>query len=1031
MCVIGEARIFVAKESSQNLWRSLEELAGTREFEEALHREFPRGASEWPDDGVSRRRFLKLMGASLALAGVYGCSKEPEEKIVPYVNPPAGVVPGKALYFATAMTMGGYGMGLLVESHLGRPTKAEGNPDHPASLGATNVFGQACLLDLYDPDRSSVVTYRSNITDWGAFSNALAARMENQRSNGGAGLRILTSTVTSPTLIDQMQQVLRMYPKARWHRYDPVGRGAGSTSAVYRLDRAEVVLSLDSDFLFDEPGSVRYGREFIDKRRVRDARGTMNRLYVVEPTPTITGSMADHRLAVRAGEVEAIAREVATEIGIAQAATSSARQKWVTAVAEDLGNHRGSSLVIAGPYQSPAVHRLAEAMNLSLGNVGSTFLPIDNAEAAPAASLEELIADMDSGTAEVLIILGGNPAYNAPANLKFAEALTRFSMLKNADGSFRNMSVRLGLHNDETSLLCQWHVPEKHFLESWSDVRAFDGTVSLVQPLIAPLYPSKSDHEMLAAIMGDDHASDHDLVQQYWNGKHGPGDFDAFWRATLEKGIIGNTASAYARALGAHPAPASESSAPKSESGLEIVFLPDPSIWDGAFANNPWLQELPKPFSKLTWDNAANISPTTARQMGLNNGDVVTLRYQGQEVEAPVYVLPGQADGSVTVHLGYGRTRAGSVGNGVGFNAYALRSSRQPWFDSGLTITKTGRTHLLAVTHDHHTIESRSVRGNIRDEVVSEPTRQKQLEQEELDNRRLVRVAELEFFRQHPSFAKEVEGEAAHKPLLSLFPGQDYSEGYKWGMSIDINACIGCNACVVACQAENNIPVVGKDQVIRGREMHWLRIDQYYRGEPENPEMYNQPVPCMHCENAPCELVCPVGATVHDSEGINNMVYNRCIGTRYCSNNCPYKVRRFNFFDYRDTVHPTIAMQKNPEVTVRSRGVMEKCSYCIQRITNTRIEAEKQGRRIKDGEVQTACQQACPTRAIIFGDLNDRGAEVVKLKALPMDYGILEELTTKPRTTYLARLRNSNPALTPTLSRSTGRGGEDEKGAIA
>ena len=996
--------------SGPEYWRSLEELAATQEFQELLHREFPQSASDWMDP-VSRRGFLKFMGASLALAGLGGCVSPPEETIVPYVRPPEEIVPGKPLFFATAMTLGGFARGLLAESHMGRPTKVEGNPKHPASLGATDVFAQASILSLYDPDRSHTITVGGKITTWEAFAAAVGSELEKQRPGTGAGLRLLTETVTSPTLASQLRSLLAAFPAAKWHQYEPAGRDAVRAGARlafdeavethYQLDKAEVVLALDADFLCTGPGCVRYARDFADRRKAwgRDVR--MNRLYVVESCPTSTGTMADHRLAMRAGEVEAFARAVAQGVGILQGASEAtapaAYAKWIAALVKDLRAHRGSSLVIAGERQPPAVHALVHAMNHALGNVGSTVIHTDPVEANPvdqADSLRSLVEDMDAGKVELLVILGGNPAFAAPADLRFAERLARVKH-----------SIHLSPYDDETSRLCQWHIPETHSLEAWGDARAFDGTATIIQPLIAPLYGGKSAHDVLAVLQGQPNRSGYEIVRDHWKSRYRGADFESFWRTALQEGTVAGTAMRPKTvslrkgiggpttgdggpglpALSAVPGTAqagatAAAQAGTGDGGLELVFRPDPTIWDGRFANNGWLQELPKPLTKLTWDNAALMSPATAKRLHLSTGDVVELRHGGRTVRAPVWITPGHAVDTVTVHLGYGRTRAGRLGTGVGFNAYAIRTAAAPWFASGLTIRKTGERYPLATTQEHHSMEGRH----------------------------LVRAGTLAQYQTHPAFAREMGEEPT--PEDSLYPRIAY-EGYAWGMAIDLSACTGCNACVVACQAENNSPIVGKDQVARGREMQWIRIDRYYQGGPDNPKMYHQPVMCQQCENAPCEPVCPVGATVHSSEGLNDMVYNRCVGTRYCSNNCPYKVRRFNFLRFQDFETPSLKLMRNPNVTVRSRGVMEKCTYCVQRINAARIEAEKENRSIRDGEIQTACQQACPAQAIVFGNINDASSRVAKLKAERLSYGLLAGLNTHPRTSYLAKLTNPNPEI--------------------
>jgi MoCo/4Fe-4S cofactor protein with predicted Tat translocation signal len=1001
---LASIRARLESRGGQEYWRCLEELADSEAFRELIKEEFPRQAAGWLE-GVSRRDFLKLMGASLALAGLNACGKPAaqDEKIVPYVSQPEDMVIGRPMFFATAFPMGGVGTGILVESHEGRPTKVEGNPTHPASLGATDALAQASILDLYDPDRSQVVGNAGRISTWNAFVTAIRDDLEQERLSGGAGLRILTETVTSPTLADQLRQLLAKFPRAKWHQYEPVNRDnvrAGArlafgddVNAVYRFDNADVIWSLDADFLFSGPAKVRHARQFADKRRVRRGKTEMNRLYMIEAMPSVTGSMADHRLALRPTEIANFAAAVAGRMGLSVKSTSDVQQvQWLDALARDLQKHRGTSLVVAGDHQPPVVHALAHAMNEALGNIGKTVIytqPIEANAADQMASLRELVKDMEAGAVKVLVMLGGNPVFTAPADLRFAETLSKVPV-----------RVHSSLYDDETSAYCHWHIPEAHYLECWSDVRAYDGTVTILQPLIAPLYGGKSALELVAALLGRSDVQTYDVVRDYWKAQKTAGEFETFWRTALHEGIVAGTAFQPKTVKLKSPDSWNVSQPsvlptrkPESRNSVEISFQPDPTLFDGRFANNGWLQELPKPLTKITWDNTALMSPKTAQRLGLSHQvgttggergriftDVVELRYEGRSVQAPAWIVPGHADDCVTVHFGYGRTRAGRVGNGTGFNAYALRTSHAPCFGTGLEIRKTGKQYPVACTQFHHAMEGRD----------------------------LVRAKNIEEYRKNPAFPeKEGHGE---RPEPSLYPGYSY-EGYAWGMAIDTSACIGCNACVVACQAENNIPVIGKTEVTRGREMHWLRIDRYYKGSPDNPETYHQPVPCMHCENAPCELVCPVAATSHSHEGLNDMVYNRCVGTRYCSNNCPYKVRRFNFFQYSDFETASLKGLRNPDVTVRSRGVMEKCTYCVQRINAAKIEAEKENRQVRDGEIVTACQAACPTQAIVFGDINDRASAVAQMKAEPLNYGLLSELNTKPRTTYLARVRNPNPEI--------------------
>ena len=1038
---IGALRARLEGTRGRDYWRSLEAVSETPEFKEFLHREFPQNASEWLDP-VGRRGFLKLMSASLALAGVTACTRQPNEDLVPYVRQPEELVPGKPLFYATAMPMGGSGMGLLVESHEGRPTKIEGNPDHPSSRGATDLFAQASILGLYDPDRSKTVTNLGDIRPFGSFVNTARQILTAQEASGGRGFRILTETVASPTLAAQIRQLLQKLPQAKWVQWEPAGHHnarEGSrlafgeyVEAQYAVDRADVILSLDADFLCTGAAGIRHARAFASRRRIEGDRAQTNRLYAVESTPTNTGTKADHRLPLRASQIEAFAQAVAARLGAGGAAAGTLpepAERWLEPLVRDLQSARGRSLVIPGDGQPASVHALAHAMNGALGNVGSTVIYTDTPELQPGdqrAALAELVGEMNAGTVEFLLILGANPVYSAPSDLKFSEAMEKVGV-----------RAHLGLYEDETAARCHWHIPEAHFLEAWSDVRSDDGTASIVQPLIAPLYNGKSAHEVIAAIGPDGERTGYDLVRQHWmdqglvpaspappppparpaaapavpppgaaapavpgspaEGQQNqgpatftpppaPSAFDLAWRRWLHNGVIAGTAFA-ARTVTLR-AGATSPDRPAA-SGLDVVFRPDPSVYDGRFANNAWLQELPKSLTKLTWDNAALIGPSTAQRLNLVSGDVVDLTHGPRSLRMPVWIAPGHAPDTLTLHLGYGRTRAGRVGNGTGFDVNVLRTAEAPDILSGVTLAKTGDTYTLASTQDHWSLEGRN----------------------------LVRVAAVDEFERNPTFVRGME--LLPGTAVSMLPEVKY-EGYAWGMTIDQNVCTGCNACVVACQAENNVPVVGKSQVLNGREMHWLRVDRYYTGDLDSPDTYHQPMPCQQCEKAPCEVVCPVAATVHSDEGLNDMVYNRCVGTRYCSNNCPYKVRRFNFLLYQDWTTESIKLQRNPDVTVRSRGVMEKCTYCVQRINHARVNAKLEDRSIRDGEVLTACQSACPTDAIVFGDINDPQSRVTRLKQSPLNYDLLAELNTRPRTSYLAIVRNPNRELEPAVAASEG-----------
>jgi MoCo/4Fe-4S cofactor protein with predicted Tat translocation signal len=1009
---LAAVRAKLQSKSGPQYWRTIEELAQDPHFEDLLHREFPRQASEW-DDAVDRRDFLKLMAASLAFAGLSGCKANEQTHIVPYVKQPDGMVLGKPLFFATAMPFGADAIGILVESHEGRPTKIEGNPDHPASLGATDAITQASVLNLYDPDRAQTVTFAGEIRTWSAFLDAAQVMGAELKALNGAGFRILTGTIASPSVAEQLQSLLKLYPQAKWHQWEPAGSdGAREGSklafgryvnAVYRPEKAEVILSLDSDFLASGPGHIRYMKEFYRRRKLDEsaAGSEMNRLYVVEPTPSVTGSSADHRLPLRFLEVEQFARALAAKLGLGGSGTlSSAAEKWLDVVVKDLQKNHGRSLVVAGEQQPAEVHALAHAINAALGNVGNAVYYTEPVEANPVNNLEslrDLCADIEAGKVTTLLILGSNPVYDAPHDFDFTSKLRKVPH-----------TIHLSSHFDETSEYCLWHVAESHYLESWGDARSFDGTVTVIQPLIAPLYRTHSAHEVLAAFSDKPGLSGYDAVRNRLKAANPSGDFEKFWRKTLNDGVVANTAYA---PLNVTPKfnTASLPPVPAPNAGeLEFLFRPDPTVHDGRFANNGWLQELPKPVTKLVWDNAALIGPNTSWNLGVTHtvaarggehgqivSTVIDIALSNSKVTAAGWIVPGQAEGVVVLPLGYGRKKAGYTGSNKGFNAYAVRTSNALWRATAgsESVKKTGEEYSLACTQYHFNMEGRKI----------------------------LSTGTLEEYKKNPGFAHE--GDETPPKTLSLYKEFNYP-GYAWGMAIDLNNCNGCNACVVACVAENNTPVVGKDQVLRGREMHWIRIDRYYNAntgtqDPRtndndalaNPETFFQPVPCMQCENAPCEQVCPVGATAHSEEGLNDMVYNRCIGTRYCSNNCPYKVRRFNFLRFQDWETPQFKLMRNPEVTVRSRGVMEKCTYCVQRINNGRIEAEKQNRPIRDGEIVTACQASCPSEAIIFGNANDPNSRVAKLKAQQRNYNVLGELNTRPRTTYLAAVRNPNPEM--------------------
>ncbi|MEM7351438.1 MAG: TAT-variant-translocated molybdopterin oxidoreductase [Acidobacteriota bacterium] len=979
-------------------WRSLERLLESPAVRDAAIREatsdsagrvreFPDGADSAPDE-VSRRTMLTLMGASFTLASLEGC-RRPVETIVPYVTGPEYVIPGIPKRYATTLPFGSSAFGVVVESHEGRPTKIEGNELHPSSQGAATTWTQASILGLCDPDRSSRVRHLAAeatehaVSDWAAFDADLAERRTALEASGGAGLAVLSGAYCSPTLARLAARLAEVFPQAQWVVHEPLGddnvfhgcRLATGTPCrpVYHLEKARRILALDADILHTESESLAAAKGFARSRKAEAGADASNRLYAVESSLSITGSMADHRIRLKSREIGAFAAALAGELGV-EAATGVALpagvEGKVKAIAADLAGASGGAVVIAGRRQPPEVHALALAINQALGALGQTVTLHDHSDTGvgDATAFAELVEAMRGGSIETLLILGGNPVYTAPADLDFAGALAAVGQ-----------SIHLADQFNETSRKSHWHLPEAQFLEAWGDARAADGTLSVVQPLIAPLLNGRSAIEIVDQLANGSARPGHQSVQETWVDLLGAEDFDRQWRRVLHDGVAQAEQLAVAPeaidapAINAVPLPAAS-----DESGLELSFYPSRASFDGRFANLSWLQELPDAITKITWDNAALVSPKTAEQFDLTSGDLVSLGYRDRTLDIPIFVLPGQADDSVALALGYGRTAAGRVGDGVGANAYLLRDSQALEFDGGLSLTKVKGSHLLAQTQEHWDLEGR--------ELIYEAT-------------------QAAYHGGKKVVPEKRKPEKSHQ----LFPSFDYTKSPQWGLAIDLNACTGCNACVVACQSENNIPVVGKDQVSRGREMHWLRVDRYFTGEPEEPEVVFQPVPCMHCENAPCEQVCPVAATVHDEQGLNAMVYNRCIGTRYCSNNCPYKVRRFNFFNYTKDTPELMKMAMNPDVTVRSRGVMEKCTYCVQRISETRIAAKRAEREVEDGEIKTACQQTCPTDAIVFGDITDADSEVSKWKSSERDYLVLQDLNNRPRTSYLAKLRNPNP----------------------
>jgi molybdopterin-containing oxidoreductase family iron-sulfur binding subunit len=923
---------------------------------------------------LSRRTALKLLAGQMALLAS-GCSR-PREEIVPYVRMPERLVPGVPLQFATTLDLGGFGRGVLCTSIEGRPIKVEGNPQHPASLGATDPFAEAAVLSLYDPDRSQAVRTAGEISNWAAFLDTLKPRLEDLAARNGDGLRILTGPISSPTLLRQIDELRRRLPKLQWHVHDPLEDSAAHQGSLLafgrlaisapRLGEVDVIVSLDADPLGPGPMQIVNARGFSDRRRVRSDGADIGRLYAIESSPTLTGANADHRLALPPARIADFAVAIARGLGadLPEIALPTATAAFQQEVSRDIAAHRGRALVVVGPTLPPDIHALCHWINAQLQAPIDYWEPDDEAAGAPLA---DLVRDLDAGAVDSLFVLQCNPAYDAPPALGFARAAAK-----------ARLSVHLGCYFDETAALCQWHIPATHGLEGWSDLATRGGAASLVQPLIEPLYATRSSHEVVDALAGGV-ASGYALVRETWAAAAPAGGFETWWRQALQDGIIVRNRDQKAADL-TPSLPQLKTVA--AGSPLTLILRPDPCIYDGSFANNAWLQELPKPLTKEVWGNSIGLAPADAATLGVIGGDALRLTANGGSVSAPVRIAAGHAPGVLSLYLGHGRTAAGVIGTGVGANAYLLRADASFAIDR-VTAEPTGERASVPSTQHQFSLE-----GEAEDLFPSYA---------------------LDQFRRLDANAKTGEPASFFAPP----PGS----GARWGMVIDTSLCIGCNACVVACQVENNSPVVGPDEIARGRDMHWLRIDAYEIGTSDNPRTGFQPVPCMHCETAPCEPVCPTGASVHDSEGLNVQVYNRCIGTRFCEANCPYKVRRFNYFgyadgqEYADLGADVMRAHNNPDVTVRSRGVMEKCTYCVQRISRARRAADKDNRAIADGEVVTACQAACPAKAINFGDLSLKGAQVSTLAREPHHYSLLGHLDTRPRTTYLAQVRDPNPTL--------------------
>ena len=986
-------------------WRSLEEQARGEAALPQRDQEFPPGAFDVPK-GFARRDFLQLMGASVALAGLTACTEKPVEKILAYTKAPDGLFPGNPLHYASALVHEGLAAGILTTSWEGRPVKVEGNPTHPVSRGSTGPHAQAELASMYDPFRARVLKERGAGRSWRGFRESMRVRGGAWEKDGGAGLRFLLGPTSSLLTASLRDAILQRFPQAKFHAWSAMPRDAvyeGTALAFgkamephFSIEKADVIVSLDADFLEARPDTLDQNLGFANRREPQHPQG-LNRLYVVEPRFSITGGMADHRLRLRSADMEGLALALAAELGKtvpalagyrSPAPLSAERAKFVTAVAKDLAGKRGASVVMAGERQTALTHAVTHALNAALGNVGTTVTFSEPAlldTATGRAGWQSLVDALQGGKVDTLVITAWNPVFTAPGDVDLVGLLKK---VPNA--------VYLGLNDDETSREVNWFLPAAHPFEAWGDARSREGTLSIVQPLIQPLFGGISEAELLGAFLTDE-AKPYDRLKSL-HAARAKGDFDSEWEVWLASGVVPGTASpVVAPTLQADRVGAAAGQARPAPAGVELDLVHDYKILDGRYALNSWLQELPDPITKITWDNVAQVGPGMAKQMGIENGDLLLLSVSGRSVQVPAWVQPGHSDEAVTVSIGYGRkqhtlgVKDADEPVVVGHDVYPLRSAASPWFATGLEIKKVGKEYPLSFTQVHNTTDGRAI----------------------------ALMQGIEEFEKHPEAVElrptmkrangtELEGNtnASIQPLI------DYSkQQYRWAMAVDMSRCTGCSACVVACQAENNIPVVGKYQVGRGREMHWIRMDRYYSGPAESPEMVTQPMFCQHCETAPCEYVCPVNATVHSDEGLNDMVYNRCIGTRYCSNNCPYKVRHFNYLHWTQDKSQVEKMMQNPDVTVRARGVMEKCTYCVQRIERTRIASRIENRTIGDGELKSACQQACPTNALTFGSLHDPNTQVSQRHADPRRFDVLHELNTKPRTVYLTKIKNPNPEL--------------------
>ena len=989
-------------------WKSLKDISSEEDYNRFLKQ-----SDHNEDNGLSRRNFLSLIAASVALAGLEGC-KKPVQKIIPYVEAEIGTIPGIPKYYASTIPWKNNALGVVIENHDERPVKVEGNEKHPSTLGKSNAFSQASTLEMYDPDRARGVKYNGKKVDWSDYLKFA----KSINSTNGEGLAVLMQESSSPTINSLKEDFKKNFPSSKWVVYESVNNEnlykgiekafSKKLQPIYRLENAQIIVSLGSDFLGVDDNNIYNTRKFAQNRDIVDENSTMNRLYVAESSITSTGSSADHRLNIPQHEMKSILAELSYELkklglSVDASKVKSSNNLWIKAAAEDLMSNRGDSIILGGSQLSPEFHQLIALLNNQL-NAPVDYSPLSLSQVSSLADFKSLCDDIKNNKIKNLIILGANPVYDSPADFNFGD------LLKNVPNSVHLTNIL-----DETSKLCSWNIAMTHYFECWGDAMSYDGFVSIIQPQIMPLFDSKSAIQVLTPLVYSKELSSYDTVKNVWKSDIvKSGNFEREWEKVLHDGLYKNTIIKKEQVR-----PSSKTSTTQlnnfiklDDNKFEIVFNASSSVYDGRFANNGWLQEIPKPVTSLTWDNAALISIKVAKKLNIKNGQMIEIKIDNKSIKLPAWITPGQNQKSISLELGYGREFEGRLGNGVGFNVYPLRMSSNPSYSLNASISVLDETYPLASTQDHHGLEKDQYAAPGFDKLSNNEVQSRIPE--------LVKQSTLDYYKDNPDWVqKKVE---EHKPdkkrswadhsMYNPEPEYDYSKGPQWGMSIDLTSCTSCNACSIACQSENNIPVVGKQQVMNGREMHWIRIDNYFAGDPDNPEMSTQSVACVHCELAPCETVCPVAATTHSSDGVNQMTYNRCLGTRYCANNCPYKVRKFNFYNYTRDLPEVVQMAMNPDVSIRFRGVMEKCTYCYQRVSAARISAENENREIQDGDFQVACQQSCPADAIKFGDINDPNSAVSKAKRRNRDYALLAHLGTAPRTTYLAKIRNQNPKLT-------------------